>query len=330
MLINKEQYDQCRWIIASCESKSQSHRGHEQYQFAHDTSVMNLHQRYVGQTLGLRAYNDPKILGWLETLDPKIFDISQTQSFFDTTSLPDIGIEWNEYRSEPMASTAHTVLEFMNRHHRRNTVYFKGDFWLFKNLIKNEIAHIDQIKKDSALVISFPFFEYFEKHQHMDEIMMQCEKLGVPVMLDLIWLPLLRDKPMLKHSDCVEVITHSFTKLIPLAGIKCGVAFWKAPVDADRITYPLGNRFGAWIVTEFLHKFGYNHALSYDNLQEKWCNALGLDKTNMVLSARIPENHFLIEHHLHRHRLDDALVPLFSLIGFYECDKHIENYLANI
>lgn len=329
MLINKEQFDHCRWIIATCESENEKLRGHEFYQFAQDKSLVNLHQRYNGQTFGLRAYNDKKIISWLESLNFDLFHISQNQQDFDNTLLPNIGIHWNEYRYEPMASTSHTVLEFMNKYRDRKTVFFSGDFWMFEHLVKNKIENIDQIDEKSALVISYPFFEYFEKHKQMDEIMMKCEQLGVPVMLDLIWLPLCKQKPMIKYSDCVEVISHSFTKLIPLAGIKCGIAFWKSPVESHKITYPLGNRLGAWLVSNFLQKFGYDHALQYVNLQNKWCNRLGLQPTNMVLTSIIPDNHFLSHHDLHKNRLNTS-TKLFSLIGFYECDRYLEKYLKDI
>jgi len=329
MLINKEQFDHCRWIIATCESENEQLRGHEFYQFAQDNSLVNLHQRYNGQTFGLRAYNDKNILNWLDSLQPNFFHISQNQQDFDISLLPNIGIHWNEYKCEPMASTSHTVLEFMNKHQDRKTVFFKGDFWMFEHLIKHKIEHIDQIDDKSALVMSCPFFEYFEKHKHMDEIMMRCEQLGVPVMLDLIWLPLCKQKPILKYTDCVEVVTHSFTKLIPLAGIKCGIAFWKSPVESHKITYPLGNRFGAWLVSNFLEKFGYDHALRYNDLQIKWCNRLGLLPTNMVLTSIVPNDHFLTPYDLHKNRLQTS-TKLFSLVGFYECDEYLEKYLQDV
>ena len=65
--------------------------------------------------------------------------------------------------------------------------------------------------------------EQLKMREDMNEILKRCTELGVPVLLDCIWLPLTSQTLPLQHTDCIEVVTHSVTKMLPLAGIKGGL-----------------------------------------------------------------------------------------------------------
>jgi hypothetical protein len=328
-MLDKEKYDQIKWIVARSEFVDKSKRGGFGYQKPKSSSTIDMHQRVSGLHLGIRAVQTDEMLDWMESLDIDLLGINQLDLDFDTSLLPDIGLRYEEFEVTPLSTTIHTALEFMNGHKNRKPVIFKNDFWYYKEIISNEISTADQLDKNSLLIMSVPFFEKFEVREDMETILQSCSDLGVPVMLDLIWLPLTQQQIYLYNTDCVEVITHSMTKVLPMSGIKGGLCLWRRPSQQRHTTYPLGGNLGFYITKKYFEDFEYYHVRdSLLGLRDKWCGILGLLENNFVYSATIPEGHFLIDQSLHAHRIPDS--KLFSLIPFYENDKVITRYLNEL
>lgn len=328
-MLDKKHYEQIKWIVARSELVNKRKRGGFHYQKPKSTSTIDMHQRVGGIHLGLRGVQTDEMLDWMKSLEIDLLDINQLDPNFDTSVLPDIGLRYHEFTTVPLSSTIHTALEFMNQHKERKPLIFEKDFWYYKEIITTEIDTIEQIGKDNLLIISVPFFETFKVKENMDAILEKCSTLGVPVMLDLIWLPLTEEKIYLNNTDCVEVITHSMTKLLPMSGIKGGICLWRNPCQAHYTTYPLGGNLGFHVTKKYFQEFDYYHVRdSLFNLREKWCKILGLEKNNFVYSGTIPEGHYLSDQSLHAHRIPDS--KIFSLIPFYENDKIISRYLNEL
>ena len=165
----------------------------------------------------------------------------------------------------------------MNLHKDRRPVIFHNDFWYFQEIIDTKLQNITEIKENDLLIISVPFFETFKYKDNIDGILKRCCDLDIPVMLDLIWLPLSTETGQLRYTDCVQVISQSMTKVLPLSGIKGGVCFWRQPVPKRFNMYPLGNNVGYSITKKYLEQFGYFHVRdSLKTLQNKWCKILNL------------------------------------------------------
>lgn len=328
-MLDKKHYEQIKWIVARSESVNKRKRGGFNYQKPKSSSTIDMHQRVSGIHLGLRAVQTDEMLDWMKSLKIDLLDINQLDHNFNPSVLPDIGLRYHEFTTVPLSSTIHTALEFMNKHKERKPVIFENDFWYYKEIITTEINTIDQIDKDSLLIISVPFFETFKVKENMDAILEKCSTLGVPVMLDLIWLPLTEEEIYLNNTDCVEVITHSMTKVLPMSGIKGGVCLWRNPCQLRHSTYPLGNNLGFYITQKYFEEFNYFHVRdSLMKLREKWCSILGLTSNQFVYSGEIPEGHYLCDQSLHSHRIPNS--NLFSLIPFYENDVVITTYLKEI
>ena len=222
-MLDREKYEQIKWIVARSELVNKRKRGGFVYQKPKSSSTIDMHQRVSGLHLGLRAVQTDEMLDWMGSLNIDLLDINQLDSDFDTSLLPDIGLRYEEFSAVPLSTTIHTALEFINDHRDRDPIIFKNDFWYYNEIVPKEITKPEQIAKNNLLIISVPFFEKFEVRYDMGDILKRCSDLGVPVMLDLIWLPLTQEQIHLEHTDCVEVITHSMTKLLPMSGIKGGV-----------------------------------------------------------------------------------------------------------
>lgn len=325
-MLDKKYYEQIKWIIARSELVDKRKRGGFAYQKPKSSSTIDMHQRVSGLHLGIRAVQTDEMLDWMSSLKIDLLDINQLEFDFDRSKLPDIGLRYEEFTITPLSTTIHTALEFMNCYKDRKPVIFKNDFWYYKEIIDTEITNVDQIQKDSLLIISVPFFEKFTVKENMTEILQRCTDLGVPVMLDLIWLPFIEDEVKLSDTDCVEVITHSMTKVLPMSGIKGGLCMWRSPAQSRHNTYPLGSNLGFYITQRYFNDFDYFHVRdSLIEPRDKWCSMLGLQKNKFVYTASIPEGHYLQDQSLHAHRIPES--NLFNLVPFYENDYIITKYI---
>ena len=330
-MLDEETHTQLKWIIARSELVNYKKRGSLAYQKPASDSTFDMHKRVSGLHLGLRAVKIPEIVDWVEQLNPNLFKVSNTEIKLPNKALADIGITWEEYECEELGTTVHSVLEFINYNKGRVPVVFDGEFWYHQKIIGKKITEIKDIQKDNCLVMSLRFFTDFKIPSNIDDILSRCSELKVPVLLDLIWMPLIDNVKKLKNTDCIQVITYSFTKTIPIAGIKGGFCFWKKPVNEERKLYPLGNRLGSWISQKYLEEFGYNYVKdSLRNLQSKWCKILGLETYDFVMVGKIPEGHRLEQKHIHSHLKMDVDTKLFSLISYYENDIVLTKFLEDI
>lgn len=327
-MLNKTQYEQIKWIIAHCELTDKNKRGGFHYQKPRSSNIMDMHQRVSGLHLGIRAVQTNEMMRWMENLHIDLRDINQLDHSFDTSVLPKIGVRYEEFTPTPLSTTIHTALEFMNQHRQREPIIFRNDFWYYKEIIGKEISNSAEIKENNLLIVSVPFFENFKVRDDMNDTLEVCYKLGVPVMLDLIWLPLVEGGIQLKHTDCIEVIAHSMTKVLPMSGIKGGVCLWKSPYQQRHNTYPLGGNLGFHITRKYFEDFDYYHVRdSLKTLRDKWCKTLGLEKNNFVCTGSIPNGHMLSDQSLHGHRMPNS--TLFSLVSYFENDEIITKYLSD-
>ena len=327
-MLDKELYFKIKWLIARNELASKRRRGGFEYQKPKDERIISIHQRASGVHLGLRAVQTKNILNWMDSIDINLNDINQYEFDFDNSLIPDIGINLNEFKCYPLSTTVHTALEFINRHKNRRPIIFENDFWYFQEIIGTHITNLDSIAKNDVLIISVPFFEDFRVKQNMDDILARCCELDVPVMLDLVWLPLIENITALKNTDCVEVFTQSMTKVLPMSGIKGGFCFWRQPVLERNNLYPLGNNVGFYITKRYLAEFGYYHVRdSLRASQKEWCEILKLDYHSLVVAAGIPDGHFLYDQSLHSHRIPNT--KIFNLVPYYENNTSIKKLLSD-
>ena len=320
-------YEQMKWIIAKAELADENKRGSLSYQKPKSSSTFDMHERVSGLHLGLRSANLPDVIGWLKSVKIDMYGYNHFEEKIQGSSLPDIGMHWDEYECEPMSSTVHTVLEFMQQHRHRTPVVFENEYWYHQKLAQKTIVKIDDLSKDDLLIISVPFYSNFKNHPSIDDILSRCTELGIPVVLDLIWLPLTKESIKLAHTDCVEVVTHSISKMLPMAGMKGGFAYWKKPVSKEQSLYPLGNKLIYHIGKRFIDEFGYHYVRDkFVPYQSKWCRILGLEQHDLCYVGRIPKGHWLESENLHAHEFQVG-DKLFNLVPYMENDDILSKFL---
>lgn len=327
-MLTQEQIFKIKWLIALNEN-NRDKRGSLAYQKPKSDQIFDIHARVQGVGLGLRAYNDPKLLEWLKTMDTNLFAINQNDCDLDVSLLPDIGIDYSEFEHEPLSNTVHTTLEFINNHRKKRPVVFENEFWYHREIVTDHINDISQLKKGDVLIRSLPFFEDFTKGNNFDELMSHCTEHDIPVLLDLIWMPLTNEVIKVKEYDCVEVLCHSFTKTLPIAGIKGGFVSWRKPITKAKKLYPLGSKIGLHIAQQYMEQFGYYYVRdSLKLMQRKWCDVLGLGMNNFVYAGVIPKGHVLETENLHSKMVPNGKIKLFNLVPYYENNDAISDFLG--
>jgi hypothetical protein len=323
-MLSKEDFFKLKWLIAKNEIKFPDTTGSFSFQRAKSDAIIDIHTRVSGLHLGLTASRAEHILKWINSFKIDLLSIDRWIIKNNPEQLPNIGIRWAEYEKTAMADTVHCVYEFLQKNKERKPIIFDGEFWYFAKIIPDQINTIDQIKKDSLLVISYPFMKNLKVKNNMNQILQRCCELNVPVLLDCIWLPLTKELYFLEHTDCIEMITHSMTKTLPLAGIKGGFCFYKKPLPIEMRHNEIHGKLGAFIFDKFITEKGYWYVRdSHYELQKKWCGILGLEQHDLVLVGKYENSHTLGEFGLKQYNPGN----LFSLVPFFNHDSVCTKFL---
>ena len=104
----------------------------------------------------------------------------------------------------------------------------------------------NDIKEDSAVILSYPFANNGNRPEHYSEIMNRCNAWGVPVLLDCCYYPISHGIKI-EVADCVTDITFSLSKAFPVENYRIGLRLYRGEPDGlslmNRINY--ANNFSA-------------------------------------------------------------------------------------
>jgi hypothetical protein len=170
---------------------------------------------------------------------------------------------------------------------------FKGDFfyhvisWKRNN---SKFAYLDdgKINKNDAVIMSIPFSDTGYIHDMTLDVLDQCDKLGVPVMIDAAYYNLVRDLKFNINRPSINAITFSLSKgFYPLdklrIGIRCKKDFSDDPVDVFN-SYDMFNKAGAALGLQIMKKFSpdYNQK-KYREKQIEICNQFDIEPSKSVI-----------------------------------------------
>jgi len=194
--------------------------------------------------------------------------------------------------------TSESFQMFMMRHHNRSFKFFKGDFMMHKvasNVMRNNWSWINnakEIQKGDAVIISCPFSDTGSKHKQMEQLLLRCVVLNVPVLVDMAYFGMCYDIDVNLDYSCIEEVTFSLGKTFPLIGMRAGIRFQRESID-DPVLF--ANQHG--IVNNFAAMIGHfaMNCAGADYVPKKYkssyltvCKNLNLIPTNCVLFALSP------------------------------------------
>ncbi len=113
--------------------------------------------------------------------------------------------------------TSQAFDDFYSTYKGRRFRVFKGEFkyheiiWK-ENKIKWCYIENDKIKKNDAIIISLPFSDFGNQHPSMKKVIDECDRLNVPVLLDLAYYSIARNINFNVNKKCIKVLTFSLSK----------------------------------------------------------------------------------------------------------------------
>jgi hypothetical protein len=181
--------------------------------------------------------------------------------------------------------TTESFDKFHNKNHNRRFRCFRGEYmyhtvsWRSHNS-DWKFLEDDEIRKNDAVIISYPFSDLGDKHPLTEEVLRQCEKLNVPVLIDCVYFGTCCDINFDLSYNCITDVTFSLSKLFDVANARIGIRLSKLDDDdplfvVNKINYT--NRIGAYIGLQLINQFSPDFiSLKYKDKQLMLCNDLSL------------------------------------------------------
>lgn len=122
----------------------------------------------------------------------------------------------------------------------------------------------DDIKAGDVLLISVPFSDTGDCPDNLDQILNECERLNVPVMLDLAYLNLATGESFPYEidlaRDCIKYVVTSLSKVFPVENMRIGIRLQKECFEDQLYVINETNYNYINILSAFV---GYNMMRSY-------------------------------------------------------------------
>jgi hypothetical protein len=152
----------------------------------------------------------------------------------------------------------------------------------------NKFAWLDEddLRPGDVLLISVPFSDHGDTPEDLDHILDRCDKIGVPVMLDLAYLNLTDVSAFPYVIDfgrpCIKYVVSSLSKVFPVEHLRIGIRLQKS-IDEDQLYvvnetyYNYINRLSAFVGHGLMTQFAPNYMFDkYRPLQLKMCDEMNL------------------------------------------------------
>ena len=169
----------------------------------------------------------------------------------------------------------------------------KGEYFyhqMMKSLwYKNNFAWLDEdeIKPGDVVLISLPFADTGGVYPGLDNILDQCDKHGVPVMIDLAYLNLTTGDALEYNIDfsrpCIEYVVSSLSKVFPVETMRIGIRLQKKKFEdqlyvINEENYNYINLLSAYVGTSMMQQFKPDYVFNkYRQSQIEICEQLDLE-----------------------------------------------------
>ena len=164
----------------------------------------------------------------------------------------------------------------------------KGEYFynqMMKSLwYSDNFAWLDDepIKEGDVVLLSVPFADTGAVPSSLEKILCDCDRLKVPVMLDLAYLNLGVDMSFDLSHSCIEYVVSSLSKVFPIENHRVGIRLQKEPFEdqiyvINEYNYNYINLLSAYLGTAMMKKFPANYVFEkYHSKQLAFCQKLDL------------------------------------------------------
>lgn len=240
------------------------------------------------------AVEDPKCIELLDNFKPNLNKVLSSTSIVDNfcdqyynwiISSPNhklIGLEDFKFKVYSLG-TSEAFDKFYIRNKNKRFRCFRTEYMYHQLAWRNswpnwQFIEDDALRFGDAVVISLPFADTGDKHHLHEEVLQQCEKLGIPVLIDCCYFSISTGLTIDLCYSCITDVTFSLSKAFPVAHARIGMRLTRIDDDDTMFVYQksfYNNRFGAALGLEFIQNFPCDYIpRTYRNKQEKFCQLL--------------------------------------------------------
>lgn len=192
--------------------------------------------------------------------------------------------------------TTETFDKFYQKYARKSNRLrlWRGEYFyhqIQKRELFTQFAWIDEdsIAPNDVVVVSFPFSDTGNEPHNFDQVMEQCCNLKVPVLIDMAYLSLTKDKTYNLDYPCIETITTSLSKVFPVEHLRIGIRWNRDKTDDTLDAYtnqenPYVNTLGVHIGHQLIKTYNQNYIFEkWHDQQLEMCYQEDVEPSNCVI-----------------------------------------------
>jgi hypothetical protein len=150
-----------------------------------------------------------------------------------------------------------------------------------------EYLEDEKLHSADAVVISLPFADTGDLNNKYHDLMRECSKLGVPVLVDCAYYGACRHIHIDLAYPCITDVTFSLSKVFPVAYARIGMRYTRVDDDDTMFVYHkinYNNKIGALLGLDYLNTFTPDYIPNkYIDKQADFCNNIGVSASKTVL-----------------------------------------------
>lgn len=181
---------------------------------------------------------------------------------------------------------------YLKNLHRRLR-YFRGEYMYHQVSARQywseggvflEEAELDQ---NDCVIISLPFADTGNPHTDMNQVLDQCDRLQIPVLLDMAYLGICSGITFDLTHPCISDVTFSLSKTFPVPHLRIGMRLTRHDDDdsllvVNKTSYT--NRLGIAVGLKLINSLSVDHVYeTYQAQQQQFCRTLGVEPSQCVI-----------------------------------------------
>jgi hypothetical protein len=188
--------------------------------------------------------------------------------------------------------TTESFDKFYLQNQSRRFRCFRGEYMYhmasWRNYFPNwKYIDNNDIDDNDALVISAPFSDTGNIHPETEAVLKLCDKLGVPVLIDLAFFGACYNINLDLDHECITDLTFSLSKSFPMSHARVGMRLTREDTDDSLLVHHktnYTNRIGAGLGMALMSMFDADYQYhKWGDTQKRFCNKLGIQTSNTVL-----------------------------------------------
>jgi hypothetical protein len=192
-----------------------------------------------------------------------------------------------------MQGTTETFDKFYMANRDRRFRCFRGEYMYhqlaWRNHWPDQWAYIDEADLDAndTVVISMPFSDTGNTHAMQYIVLEECERLGIPVLLDLAYFGICSGLDFNLDYECIQAVSFSLSKSFPVAHARIGMRLTrKDDDDPGFVNHKSGyvNRVACGLGIELMNRVSPDWVFTqYRDQQLEFCETLGVVPSQCVI-----------------------------------------------